>query len=112
MRKSTMQSLVSYLNGNTIDNLDEIKAELEAELNRNAAKAEANRGLYAMAHDAVIESLRTNGVPMTVREIVEDAGLPDGFTASKVQYGLLHYWADEVEKHTNGKDANTYTLKA
>ena len=38
-----MMALVSYLNGNTVDNIAEIKAELEAELNRGAEKAQKNR---------------------------------------------------------------------
>ena len=39
MKKSTLSTLVSYLNGETITNLDEIRAELEKELNKGAEKA-------------------------------------------------------------------------
>jgi len=112
MRKSTLATLVKYLSDATDPELVNAREELATELARGAAKAQANRELYAQAHDAVMESLRTNGIPMTVREIVEDAGLPDGFSASKLQYALLNYWADEVEKHDNGREPNTYTFKA
>ena len=112
MRKSTIKSLVSYLNGEAVTNIDEIKQELIAELNRGAEKAQANRELYAQAHEAVIAVLAENaGVELSVRDIVENAELPEGFTASKVQYGLLNYWADEVVKHDNGREPNTYTLR-
>ena len=104
-----MKSLVAYLNGETVTNLDEIKAELEAELARGEEKANANRELYAAAHDAVIGALTDK--PQTVKELYEAIKLPCGMTPSKVQYGLTNYWAAEVNKQNNGKYPNTYTRK-
>ena len=100
MKKNTMIALVNYLNGATVDNLDEIKAELEAELNRNAEKAQANRELYAVAHDIVMNGLDNASGPVTVSELYEAIKdeLPEGFSRGKVQYALMNYWTDEVVK--------------
>ena len=110
MRIATIKSLVSYLNGETVANLDEIKAELEAELNKGAAaKAEKDAG-YESAWDIVRGVFTLTTSPLTVAEIFEQAenDLPEGFTKGKVQYGLTHNWADRVVK-IEGKP-NTYRL--
>lgn len=107
MKKNTMKSLVAYLNGETITNLDEIKAELQAELDKSEAKAQANRDLYATAHDVVMAHLTNK--PQTVADLFTacKAELPEGFSKSKMQYALGNYWAEEVVK-TQGK-VNEYT---
>ena len=107
-----MIALVSYLNGATIDNLDEIKAELEAELNRNAEKAAANREMYEAAKSVIFEGFRVAGTPVTITELYEEIKdeLPNGFSKSKVQYAVTRLWVDEIVK-TEGK-VNTYSLKA
>ena len=103
-----MKSLVSYLNGETVTNIDEIKAELEAELAKGEAKAQANRDLYASAHDVVMNAITAE--PQTVSEIYEACKdeLPEGFSKSKVQYAILNYWTAEVVKVENPKGANQY----
>ena len=106
MKKNTIETLVAYLNGETVTNLDEIKAELEAELNRGKAKADANRAVYAEIHDAVISALKSATDPVTAQELATETGYAKG----KIVYGLTHYWGDEIEK-TEGK-VNTYTIKA
>ena len=105
MKKATLQSLVNYLNGQTVENLPEIKAELEAELSRGKAKAQANREAYAEIHDKVIAALSAASAPVTAQEIADETGIARG----KIVYGLTNYWADEVVKDTTGK-ANTYSL--
>ena len=107
MKKSTMKSLVALLNGEVVENRDELKAELEAELNRGEAKAQANRDLYAEAKDVVLSALSTT--PVTVAELYEEVKnrLPAGFSKSKVGYGLRSLWADKVVK-TEGK-VNSYS---
>ena len=111
MKKSTMIALVNYLNGATIDNLAEIKSELEAELNRNAEKAAANRELYESAKSVIFEGFRVAGTPITIAELYEEIKdeLPQGFSKSKVQYAVTRLWSDEIVK-TEGK-TNTYTVK-
>ena len=104
MKKSLLQSLVNYLNGETVTNLDEIKTELEAELGKGQAKANANRALYAEMGEAVMETLRTANAPVTAQEIADATG----FARGKIVWGLTHEWADAVVK-TEGK-VNTYSL--
>lgn len=105
MKKVTIETLVAYLNGETVTNLDEIKAELEAELTKGKAKADANRAIYEDIHDAVIKVLESATNPVTAQELADETGYAKG----KIVYGLRNYWANEVEK-TEGK-VNTYALK-
>lgn len=111
MRKVSLQSLVSFID--SIDAPQEIKDvrdEIVAELNKGAEKAQANRDLYAQAHDVVIGAL--SDTPATIAEIYDEVAndLPEGFSKGKVQYALTRLWADEVVK-TEGK-VNTYSRKA
>ena len=110
MKKSTMQSLVSYLNGETVDNIAEIKAEIEAELAKGAEKAQANRDLYAQAKGIVLGAL--SETPVTIGELYDEIAndLPEGFSKGKVQYAITRLWADEVTK-VEGK-TNGYCRKA
>ena len=105
MKKVTIEALVAYLNGETVTNLDEIKAELETELGKGKAKADANRAIYAEIHDAVMKALASASDPVTAQELANETG----FVKGKIVYGLRNYWADEVEK-IEGK-VNSYTLK-
>ena len=105
MKKATMKSLVAYLNGEAISNLDEIKAELEAELNKDAEKATATKNEYEAIHNAVIKVLRSTTQAVTAQELADETGLAKG----KIVYGLSHYWQDEVIK-VEGK-VNSYLIK-
>ena len=110
MKKVSLQSLVSYLTETGA--LPEIRDEIVAELNKGAEKAQANRDLYASAHDVVMNGLRMASSPVTIGELYESIKdeLPEGFSKGKMQYAITRLWADEVEK-TEGK-VNTYALKA
>lgn len=110
MKKNTMMALVSYLNGEVVDNIAEIKAELEAELNKGAEKAQKNRELYESVKPIVMEGFRTAGVPVTVSELYEEikGNLPEGFGKSKVQYAVTRLWINELGKK-EGK-VNAYFL--
>lgn len=107
MKKSTMQSLVTYLTETGA--LPEVRDEIVAELNKGEAKAQANRDLYAEAKDVVLGAL--TDTPVTIGELyaeIEET-LPAGFSKGKVQYAITRLWADEVTK-IEGK-VNTYTRK-
>jgi len=110
MKRSTLQSLVSFLNGENVTNLDEIKAELTAELNKGATAKAAKDAGYDAAWPIVCGVFSLTDAPLTVAEIFEqvEVALPEGFTKGKVQYGLTHQWADRVVK-IEGKP-NTYRL--
>ena len=112
MRKVSLQSIVSFID--SIDAPQEIKDvrdEIVNELNKGAEKAQANRDLYASAHDVVINALASATAPVTMSELWEavDGNLPEGMTKGKVQYAVTRLWSDEIVK-TEGK-VNTYSLK-
>ena len=112
MRKVSLQSLVSFIDSvDAPQDIKDIRDEIVAELNKGAEKAQANRDLYASAHDVVMEGLRVAGQPVTIGELFEsiESELPDGFSKGKVQYAITRLWADEVVK-TEGK-VNTYSVK-
>ena len=86
---------------NYIKNVPELAAEyaeLKAELDKNEAKAQANRELYAAAHDVVIGALTDK--PVTLAELWEavKGTVPEGMSKSKVQYALRELWPAEVVK--------------
>ena len=109
MKKSTMKSLVSYIDSNDIVELFPVRDEINAELAKGEAKAQANRDLYDEAKDIVLGAL--SDTPVTISELYEDVvdKLPEGFTKSKMQYAITRLWTDEVTK-TEGK-VNTYSRK-
>jgi len=105
MKKASLESLVSYLNGEAVENIADIKAEIEAELAKGKAKADANRAVYADMHDAVIEAIRNASTPVTAQEIADATGLARG----KIVYGLTNLWSAEVTVDKSGK-ANLYSV--
>ena len=107
MKKSSLLSLVSFIEGEAVENITEIRDEIVAELNKSKAKADANRAAYADMHDKVIEALRSANAPVTAQDIADETGLARG----KIVYGLTNYWSAEVVKDTTGK-STTYALKA
>lgn len=110
MTKNTLTTLVTYLNAHAIPELADVTAELNAEVAKNEAKRDANRQLYAEAHDVVFSVMGEN--PMTVAEIYELCAdqLPEGFSKSKIQYALLNTWSNEVVKISNAKAPNAYRI--
>ena len=109
MKKATLTAIYETLK--TVNCDPEVLSEVEKELNKGAEKAQANRDLYASAHDVVIEALRTATAPVTIGELYDAiaADLPDGMTKGKVQYAVTRLWADEIAK-TEGK-VNSYSLR-
>ena len=110
MKKSSLLSLVSYLNGETVDNIADIKAEIEAELAKDIARKQANVEAYEQAKPIVLDALSDK--PVTIGELYDEIAtkLPEGFTKGKVQYAITRLWADEVTK-VEGK-TNGYCAKA
>lgn len=111
MKKNTLEALYNLVNGKgTVT--DELRNEVNAEWERTTAKSRANADLYATAHDALMASDAWVG-EMTAKEIAEACAdeLPEGFSASKIQYAFRALWGDEIVKHDNGKNAMTYSRK-
>ena len=111
MKKNVFEMVVAMVNGQPVADIELLRNEINAEWERTSAKARANKSAYDAAKEVAFGILCDN--PMTVKEIyAEGEGQwPEGFTASKVQYAVLHYWNDEIVKHDNGKNAFTYTVK-
>lgn len=107
MKKSSLISILSLLNGETIAEPDTIKAEIEAELAKGKAKADANREMYAQYHTQVLEALRLAGKPVSAQDIATETKIARG----KVVYGLKNYWAAEVNVDDSGK-TRLYSLKS
>lgn len=106
MKKSTIQSLVSYLTEKNDQSMQDVLAELTAELEKGQTKANATHKEYDEMREKVLEVLRSATMPVTAQELADETGLSKG----KIVYGLTHFWTDEVVK-TEGK-VNTYALKA
>ena len=111
MKKATMQSIVNYIDTNAVAELADVRAEIVAELAKGEAKAQANRDLYAEAHDVVIEMMSHLTEPATVGDLYAEveSNLPEGMTKGKFQYAVTRLWTDEIVK-TEGK-VNTYSLR-
>jgi len=84
--------------------------ELYNDLHRNDRVKEEKANAYAVAWETIKTTINDLGAP-TLSEIWDccKENLPDGFTKSKVSYGLTHYWKDYVNK-IEGK-VNMYQLK-
>lgn len=110
MKRSIFEQVVTMVNGGVVEDMENLRTEINAEWERTNAKAVANRNTYEAAREVAFTIL--NETPKTVKEIfAEGEGQwPEGFTAAKVQYALLHYWNDVVTKHDNGKNASTYSV--
>ena len=109
MTKNAMMTLVNYLTSNDVPELAIVKEEVLAQYAKNEEKAQANRDLYAQAHDVVMGAI--DETPRTVAEIYEvcEDELPEGFSKSKIQYALRALWSNEITKIENAKGANQYT---
>lgn len=105
-----MQNIANYIAN--VPELSEEYTELLSELNRNAAKAQANRALYDAAREVALATLAQAPDGCTATELYESCAdeLPEGFTKSKLQYALTHYWNDAVAVEKT-KDSNMYRVK-
>lgn len=99
MKKATLQSLVSYLNGETVDNIAEIKAELEAELNKDQAKKDANAKAYDEIKPIVFDVMGDDEAhAATIAEIFKAIEDKINMNKQKVQYAITRLWKDEIVK--------------
>ena len=110
MKNSTMNTIYTTLNTINFEGKEEVMQELYNDLHRNDHVKEEKANAYAMAWEAIKTTINDLGAP-TLSEIWDccKENLPDGFTKSKVSYGLTHYWKDYVNK-IEGK-VNMYQLK-
>ena len=112
MKKNTISTLYTYfVKNDTTVNLSTAIEDIRAEYEKSAEKVNAKMTAYEQAKPIVFAAIAD--APLTVKDIFAacEDNLPDGFTASKIQYALLHYWNDEVVKIDNGKSPFTYQVK-
>ena len=112
MKKNTITALYNYFvkNDDTVD-LSAVVEDIRAEYEKSAEKASVKMNAYEQAKPVVLSAIADTALSVkNIFAACEDE-LPDGFTASKIQYGLLHYWTDEVVKIDNGKAPFTYQAK-
>ena len=107
MKKTSLSAILSLIATIDTPEAEQIRDEINAELAKGQAKADANRAVYAELHDNVVEVLRNATAPVTAQEIADEVGVARG----KVVYGLTKLWSDEVVKDTTGK-STTYAIKA
>lgn len=111
MKKDTLISLYNYFVEKTGDLDPAVVNDICAEYNKIITKANEKINEYELAKPFVFSAIAD--APLTAKEIFcacED-NLPEGFTANKIQYGLLHYWVDEIIKIDNGRNPYTYRIK-
>ena len=112
MKKNTIVALYNYfVNSDDTVDLSTVVEDIRAEFEKSAEKVNAKMIAYERAKPIVLSAI--TGVALTVKDIFTtcENDLPEGFTASKIQYALLHYWTDEVVKIDNGKGPFTYQVK-
>ena len=108
MKKATMNTILSLIATIDTPEADEVRAELNAELNKGAEQKAENAKLYDTAKAVVFAELGTTDKAVTIGELFEavEDNLPEGFTKGKLQYAMTRLWKDELVR-VEGK-VNTY----
>ena len=98
MKKATLNTILSLIAPIETPEAEEVRAEITAELNKGAEKAEANRQLYDAAKAVVMDAL--GETPVTINELYEEVegDLPEGFSKGKLQYAITRLWNGEIAK--------------
>ena len=109
MKKSTMNTIITLIANIDTPEAEAVRAELTAELNKGAEKAQANRDLYDSAKAVVMDELATATEAVTIGELYEAVAdkLPEGFTKGKLQYAVTRMWVGDGIAKVEGK-VNTY----
>lgn len=91
--------------------LEDLVAQFEQKEEKAKSKRAEKAAAYEAAWPVVEEAMKAIGSAATVADIFNECekNLPEGFTKSRISYGMTHYWTDRVVK-TEGK-VNTYALK-
>lgn len=108
MKKNTMNTILSLIADIETPEAEEVRAELTAELNKDAERKQANADAYEAIHSLIVDNLTST--PVTCTELYNDivGDLPSDMTKGKVQYALNNLWQDEIVK-IPGKP-NTYRI--
>ena len=106
MKKATMNTILSLIATIDTPEAEEVRAELNAELNKGAEQKAENAKLYDSAKAVVMGEL--GETPVTIGELYEavEGKLPEGFTKGKLQYAVTRLWTADIVR-IEGK-VNTY----
>lgn len=110
MKKATMNTILSLIATIDTPEAEEVRAELNAELNKGAEVKAQNDALYESAKAVVWDELSVATEPVTLSELFSavESKLPKDFSKGKLQYAVTRLWKDELVK-TEGK-VNAYAL--
>lgn len=106
MKKATMNTILSLIATIDTPEANEVRAELNAELNKGAELKARNAELYEVVKPIVVEELGDS--TCTISELWEAVAdkMPEGFTKGKLQYAVTRLWTDSF-KRIEGK-VNSY----
>lgn len=107
MKKATMNTILSLIANIDTDEAETVRAELTAELNKDAEEKARNAEQYEQAKAIVMDEL--SDTPVTIGELwdaLADKLNEVGMTKGKLQYAVTRLWKDEIVR-TEGK-VNTY----
>ena len=106
MKKATMNTILTLIATIDTPEAEEVRAELTAELNKGAEKAQANRDLYEAVKPIVMSEL--GDATCTIGELWDAVAdkVPAGFTKGKLQYAVTRLWVSDFER-VEGK-VNSY----
>ena len=106
MKKATMSTILTLIADINTPEAEEVRNELNAELNKGAEQKAQNAKVYDTAKGVVLNEL--GDTPVTIGELFDavEKDLPAGFTKGKLQYAVTRLWTAEIVK-IEGK-VNTY----
>lgn len=98
MKKVTMNTILSLIATIDTPEVEAVRAELNAELNRGAEEKARNAEVYKEVKAIVMAEL--GETPVTIGELYEalQDKLPEGFTKGKLQYAMTRLWISELTK--------------
>ena len=98
MKKATMNTILTLIATIDTPEADEVRAELNAELNKGAELKARNAEAYEAVKPIVMSEL--GDATCTIGELweaVEDK-VPEGFTKGKLQYAVTRLWVNDLVK--------------
>lgn len=110
MKKSTLESIRNYLNGDTTVDLSVLIEEVNAEWEQRTAKFEEKKSERSEIAEMVLTILAEATEPMTAQEILDDLEVTQYYTVRKLIWLLTHDLSDKVQRVENGRKALKYKL--
>lgn len=110
--KNVYESILAILNNETTT-AEEFESVRTFATNQLKEKAE-KRAFYDELKPIVLRVLSQCEEPITCAAldgyVQAEQDCPQGTSRSRIQYGILHYWQEDIETIKNGRNANTYRI--